>query len=554
MATVPDPLEQRREQMFGTLAPAQLARIAPLGARRPLRQGEVLYDQGDRDIPFYVVLRGRLEVVRPHDAVEDAIIVLGPGQFTGEMNMLTGRRSLVCARAMEDGEVLEVRAEALRALVQVDSELSELLMRAFILRRMRLIARGMGDVVLVGSHHSSSTLRVKEFLIRNAHPHTYLDVERHDDVQALLDRLKVTMDEIPVVICRGEKVLRNPTPEKLADCLGFNPDLRVELVRDLLVVGAGPAGLAAAVYGASQGLSVLVLETHAPGGQAGSSSRIENYLGFPTGISGQALAGRAFSQAEKFGAAVVIARSAGKLLCERNLYAVQLSSGEVMHARAVIIASGAQYRKLPLPRLSVFEGAGVHYAASQMEAQLCAGEEVIVVGGGNSAGQAAVFLSETARHVHVLVRSDGLAETMSRYLVRRIEDSPRITVHTRTEIHSLEGDTRLERVRWRNARGEIELRGIRHVFLMTGALPNTGWVQGCVTLDDKAFVKTGSDLTTEELAAARWPLRRSPYLLETSRPGVFAVGDVRAGSVKRVASAVGEGSICVQLCHKVLAE
>jgi thioredoxin reductase (NADPH) len=554
MAIAPDPFEQRREQMYGTLAPEQVARIAPLGARRQLRRGEVLYDQGDREIPFYVVMRGTLEAVRPHDATEDAITILGPGQFTGEMNMLTGRRSLVRVRAREDGEVLEVRAEALRVLVQVDSELSELLMRAFILRRVGLIARGMGDVVLVGSPHSSGTLRIKEFLVRNGHPYTYLDVERHDDVQALLDRLKITIDEIPVVVCRGEKVLRNPTPEKLADCLGFNRDLRVEVVRDLLVVGAGPAGLAAAVYGASEGLSVLVLETHAPGGQAGSSSRIENYLGFPYGISGQALAGRAFSQAEKFGAGVVIARSAGKLLCERNPYAVQLSSGEVMHARAVIIASGAQYRKLPLVKLSVFEGAGVYYAASQMEAQLCAGEEVIVVGGGNSAGQAAVFLSETATHVHVLVRSDGLAETMSRYLVRRIEDSPRITVHARTEIESLDGDTRLETVRWRNARGEIESHSIRHVFLMTGAVPNTGWVAGCVTLDDKGFVKTGGDLTAEELAAARWPLRRAPYLLETSRPGVFAVGDVRAGSVKRVASAVGEGSICVQLCHKVLAE
>ncbi len=554
MGSGPDPLEQRRAQMFSTLAPEQLARIASVGARRQLRRGEVLYDQGDREIPFYVVTQGTLETVRPHDAIEDPISILGPGQFTGEMNMLTGRRSLVRVRAREDGEVIEVRPEAVRALVQVDSELSELLMRAFILRRVSLIARGMGDVVLVGSHHSSDTLRIKEFLVRNGHPYTYLDVDQHDDVQATLDRFHVTVEEIPVIICRGVKVLRNPTPEKLADCLGFNPDLHVEVVRDLLVVGAGPAGLAAAVYGASEGLSVQVLESHAPGGQAGSSSRIENYLGFPTGISGQALAGRAFTQAEKFGAGVAIARAAGKLLCERNPYAVQLSTGEVMHARAVVIASGARYRKLPLTKLSMFEGAGVYYAASQMEAQLCVGEEVIVVGGGNSAGQAAIFLSETASRVHVLVRSDGLGETMSRYLVRRIEDSPHVTVHTRTEIESLDGDRSLETVRWRNAGGEIESHSIRHVFLMTGAVPNTGWVKGCVTLDDKGFVKTGSDLTAEELAAARWPLRRAPYLLETSRPGVFAVGDARAGSVKRVASAVGEGSICVQLCHKVLSE
>jgi thioredoxin reductase (NADPH) len=555
MGSTPDPYAQRREQMFPTLSAAQIDRIARHGVVRRVRHGELLFDQGGEGVSFFVVTKGSVEIVQPRDGREDLITVHDAGQFTGETNMLTGRRSLARARVVEDGEVLELGGDALRAMVQTDPELSELLMRAFILRRVSLIARGLGDVVLVGSHHSPATLRLREFLMRNGHPHAYLDVERDADVQGLLDRFGIGVEDVPVLICRGELVLRNPTLEQVADCLGLNAAIDVGVVRDVLVVGAGPAGLAAAVYAASEGLDVLVLETHAPGGQAGSSSKIENYLGFPTGISGQALAGRAFTQAEKFGARVAIARSAAKLLCERRPFAVRLSTGDVVHARAVVIASGAQYRKLPLPRLAAFEGAGVYYAATPMEAQVCEGEEVVIVGGGNSAGQAAVFLAGAARQVHVLVRAGGLADSMSRYLIRRIDENPRITLHVRTEIDALEGEHHLEGVRWRsNTTGEVETRRIRHVFLMTGAVPNTVWVGGCMALDDKGFVKTGSDLTAHELAAARWPLARSPYLLETSQPGIFAVGDVRAGSVKRVASAVGEGSICVQLVHKTLAE
>ena len=555
MATMPDPFEQRRGQMFPTLTPSQIDRIVRHGKRRQVRRGDILVDQGDTRIPFYVVLAGTIEILRPNGDGEDLIIVHHPGEFTGETSLLAGRRSLARMRAAEDSEVLELEPEALRTLVQTDTEVSELIMRAFILRRMSLIQRGWGDVVLVGSQHSPATLRLRNFLVRNGHPHQYLDLERDPDVQALLDRLEVRIDEIPVLICRGDKVLRNPTFGKVAECLGFNARVDVATVRDLLVVGGGPAGLAAAVYGASEGLDVLVLEKHAPGGQAGSSSKIENYLGFPTGISGQALAGRALTQAEKFGADVAIARAATQLFRERRPFAVQLSSGDVVHARAIVIASGVRYRKLALARLADFEGAGVYYAATAMEAQICENEEVIIVGGGNSAGQAAVFLADTAKHVHVLVRGDGLAATMSRYLIRRIDESPRITLHTRTEIQGLEGDSHLEQVRWRNATtGEVKTCVIRHVFLMTGAEPNTAWVEGCVTLDDKGFVKTGTDLTADELAAARWSLSRPPFLLETSVPGIFAVGDVRAGNVKRVASAVGEGSISVQLAHKVLAE
>jgi thioredoxin reductase (NADPH) len=362
----------------------------------------------------------------------------------------------------------------------------------------------------------------------------------------------VSAADVPVLICRGDAVLRNPSNPQIADCLGFNDAIDRTHVRDLVIVGAGPAGLAAAVYGASEGLDVLVLESNMPGGQAGSSSRIENYLGFPTGISGLDLTGRAYAQAQKFGAQVMIAKGAAKLACGRPLYSVQLEDGTRIDARALIIASGAQYRKPALTNVSQFEGAGVYYAASRMESVLCAGEEVAIVGGGNSAGQAAVFLAETARHVHLLVRKDGLAETMSRYLVRRIEEHPKITLRTRTELTALDGDRQLARVQWRDGHGVVETRDIRHVFMMTGATPNTGWLDGCVALDERGFIKTGPDLSPEELTAAGWPLARSPFLLETNRPGVFAVGDVRRGNVKRVASAVGEGSIAVAFVHQVL--
>jgi thioredoxin reductase (NADPH) len=324
-------------------------------------------------------------------------------------------------------------------------------------------------------------------------------------------------------------------------------------VNDLVIVGAGPAGLAAAVYGASEGLDVLVLESGSPGGQAGSSSRIENYLGFPTGISGLDLTARAYAQAQKFGAQIMIARGATGLACDRTQYAVNIDGGPRVPARAVIIATGAEYRKPALANLSQFEGAGVYYVAMPMEAQLCVSEDVIVVGGGNSAGQAAVFLAQTAGRVHMLVRGERLADTMSRYLIRRIEDNPKIVLRTHTQIVALEGNGHLERVRWRDDRsGDEETNDIRHVFMMTGAVPNTAWLERCVALDDKGFIKTGPELSQDDLAAARWPLTRPPYLLETSRPGIFAVGDVRGGNIKRVASAVGEGSIAVAFVHQVL--
>jgi thioredoxin reductase (NADPH) len=540
------------DRMFPTLTPAQIARIAPHGQRRAIAAGEVLVEAGQQPVPFFIVLTGGIEVVRPSGGTEALIVTQGAGQFTGEGTMLTGRRALTRIRAIASGEVIELGREQLLGLVQTDPELSEIFMRAFILRRTELIAGGYGDVVLIGSMHCAGTLRVKEFLTRNGHPFHYIDLDRDPDAQDLLDRFHVTAADVPVLICRGDAVLRNPRNQEIADCLGFNEAIDRTHVRDLVIVGAGPAGLAAAVYGASEGLDVLVLESDVPGGQAGSSSRIENYLGFPTGISGLDLTGRAYAQAQKFGAQVMVAKGAAKLACARPLYTIHLEDGGRIDARALIIASGAQYRKPAMSNLSQFEGAGVYYAASRMESQLCAGEEVAIVGGGNSAGQAAVFLAETAKHVHLLVRKDGLAETMSRYLVRRIEEHPAITLRTRTELVALDGSRHLDRVQWRESRtGVIETHDIRHVFMMTGAVPNTAWLDGCVALDGRGFVKTGPDLSPEDLTSAKWPLARSPYLLETSRPGVFAVGDVRGGNIKRVASAVGEGSIAVAFVHQL---
>ena len=544
----------RREHIFPTLTAEQMARVAQHGRVRGVAKGEVLIEAGTSAIPFFVITAGRIEVVRPSGTSEQLVAVHQRGGFTGEVNMLSGRRTLVRSRAAEDSVVIELTRDQLLSFVQTDPQLGEILMRAFILRRIELIASGIGDVVLIGSVHSAGTLRIREFLTRNGHPYTYIDLDRDSDVQEMLDRFHVTVHDVPVVICRGDVVLRNPTNQQVAELLGFNETIDVSHVRDLVVVGAGPAGLAAAVYGASEGLDVLVLESNAPGGQAGASSKIENYLGFPNGISGQQLAGRAYLQAQKFGAQVMIAKEAMELTCDRQPYRIKLDGGAAIPALAIIIATGAEYRRLPLDNISTFEGNGIYYGATFVEAQLCSGEEVVVVGGGNSAGQAAVFLAATARHVHMLVRSAGLADTMSRYLIRRIEDNPAISLRTHTEIVSLEGDQHLERVRWRDSRsGEIRDHRISHVFVMTGATPNTRWLDGCVAIDAKGFIKTGPELSRDELASARWPLARAPHLLETSLPGVFAVGDVRGGNVKRVASAVGEGSIAVSFVHRVLA-
>jgi thioredoxin reductase (NADPH) len=544
----------RLEQIFPKLTPAQISRIAVHGHTRTIQPGEVLVEQGDTVVPFFVVVSGEVEIVRPSSIAETLVTIHGPGEFTGEVNMLSGRRTLVRMRATKPGKVIELDRQHMMALVQTDAELGEILMRAFILRRVELVAAGVGDAVLIGSTHSSGTLRIKEFFMRNGHPYSYIDLERDPDVQNLLDSFHITAGEIPVVICRGQVVLRNPSNQQISDCLGFNDAINQTQVRDIIIIGAGPSGLAAAVYGASEGLDVLVLETSSPGGQAGSSSRIENYLGFPTGISGQELAARAYSQAHKFGAEILIGKGT-RLVCDRKPYVVEVENGARIQARTVVVATGAEYRRPPLENMSRFEGAGVYYGATFVEAQLCGGEEVIVIGGGNSAGQAAVFLARMTKRVYMLVRSAGLAESMSRYLVRRIEENPTIVIRPHSEVVALEGGDHLQSVRWRNSQSmQVEEHEICHVFIMTGAAPNTRWLDGCIALDAKGFIKTGPDLSPENLSAARWPLARPPYLLETSLPGVFAVGDVRGGSIKRVASAVGEGSIAISFVHQVLQE
>jgi thioredoxin reductase (NADPH) len=541
----PQPLDS----MFPRLDDAQIASLAPFGQQGDVEAGAVIVDQGDSHHGIFVVLKGSIEVRRDSASDGPVLRVLSPGEFTGEVNVLSGRRSLVRLRAGEAGRLLEINRVNLRRIMQTDVALGEVFLNAFLLRRVFLIANSVGDAVLIGSSHSSDTLRLRKFLTRNGHPHTYLDIEADPTVPTILDQFGIPITDIPVLICRGEQALRNPSNAEAAACFGLNDEINQGEVCDLIVVGAGPSGLAAAVYGASEGLNVMVLERNAPGGQAGTSSRIENYLGFPLGISGQELANRAFIQAEKFGARITIARSATGLKKSGPTYTVELDDGKSVRSRAVITAAGGRYRRLDLPNLAQFEGVGIYYGATRVEAEVCRDEEVAVVGGGNSAGQAAMFLSGIARHVYLLVRGPCLAKTMSQYLIFRIEASQRITLMTWTRIEGLEGATGLERVRWRNTQtGADGMFEIRHVFVMTGADPNTEWLQGCLDLDANGFIKTGADVSDG------WPLRRAPYFLESSLPGVFAVGDIRAGSIKRVASAVGEGSMAVQLVHKVLAE
>lgn len=515
----------------------------------------MLVQAGDRTFSFFVVLSGEVEVVQRGLHDETNVVVHGPGEFTGEMNMLTGRASLVQMRVAQAGELLELERDQLLQIIQNDPEISEILMRAFILRRVLLMARGLGDVALLGSRHCAGTLRVKEFLVRNSLPYAFIDLDADLEVQALLDRFHVGHADVPIVIFRGQHALRNPSNAEIAACLELNEPAGADRVRDVIVVGAGPAGLSAAVYAASEGLDVLMLEASAPGGQAGSSSRIENYLGFPAGIAGQALAGRALTQAYKFGAHLAIARTAARLECNLPPYLIRLGEeGGCARGRAIVIATGAEYRRLALDGLRRFEGLGVFYAATFMEAQLCAGEEVVVIGGANSAGQAAVFLAESARRVHLLVRAASLSATMSRYLIHRIEHHPAIELHFDSVLTSVEGGGAVERVSWRNhSRDASETQQIRHIFVMTGATPATAWLRDRIALDAQGFIKTGPALTSEDLGNARWNLDRAPHLLETSLPGVFAVGDVRSGSMKRIASAVGEGAMAISLVHKVLA-
>jgi thioredoxin reductase (NADPH) len=468
------------------------------------------------------------------------------------MSVISGGRSLLTARVTREGVVLELSREKVLSLMAKDTELGEILMGAFVARRLLMIELGEGNVILLGTNSSARTLALREFLTRNGHPFTYIDIETDSFVGELMEKLDVRNGDIPVVYCNRRYVLRNPSIAELAACLDLNINID-KSVRDVLVIGAGPAGLAAAVYAASEGLKTLVIEKSAPGGQAGSSSKIENYLGFPTGLSGQELANRSIAQAQKFGAQLMVAQSVVHIDSSRQPYKVVLESGIKFSARSIVIATGAQYARLPVEEADAFTGRGIYYNATHMEAQLCHSEEVVVVGGGNSAGQAAVFLAQTSSMVHLLVRSKKLSESMSQYLIARIEAHPRIEIHYLTQIVALAGAAHLERIDWRDGSLGLEVtRPVRHVFVMAGAAPRTEWLEDSFVLDKKGFVVTGSDLV--EYENFQWPLSRSPLLLETSVPGIFAVGDTRAGSVKRVASAVGEGAMAVHLVHRFLAE
>jgi thioredoxin reductase (NADPH) len=542
-------------EAFPLLTPAQIERLRPHGKLRHVEAGEVLFEPGDSNVPVYLVLSGGLEILQPCPKDVRTLVRHVPGSITGEFAVISGQRALLRGQVIASGDFLQIASGEFRALVAKDAELGDILMKAYILRRMLLISEEASNVLVLGSLNCANTLRLREFLSRNGYPYKFIDLDTDERSQSILDHFQVKVDEVPVVICNGRSVLRNPSIRELADCLGLNVSIDESQVRDLIVVGAGPSGLAAAVYAASEGLNVLVVETGSPGGQAGSSSRIENYLGFPMGISGQELAGRALAQAQKFGANMMIARTAVRLECDRRPYQVILEEGTPLPTRSIVLAAGAQYNKPPIPKLSQFEGNGVYYGATAMESQLCVGEDVVVVGGGNSAGQAAVYLSGKARKVYMLVRSGKLADTMSRYLIWRIEGNAAIELHYNTEIASVDGNGHLECIRWRDGdSGQIVPNDIRHLFVMTGASPRTGWLEGCLALDNKGFVLTGHDLDRATLEQKAWPLSRPPQLLETSLPGVFAVGDIRAGNVKRVASAVGEGSIAIHLVHQALAE
>ena len=540
--------------MFPTLSPAQLARVASRGVTRSTTPGEVLVEPGDTDVPFFVLIEGRLEVTRPSDEGDLLIAAHRPGQFTGEASMLLGRPALMCVRAGESSEVVQLTRDQMHALVQTDTDVGTLLMNVLIRRRLALVDQGLGDVLLVGSLHSADTLRIRAFLTRNGHPFKYVDIDDTPDVRTLLAGFGVVPGDIPIVICRNDVVLKNPDNRLIAAHLRFNERIDLRRIRDVVIIGAGPAGLAAALYAASEGLDALVVEADAPGGQAASSSRIENFLGFPAGLTGQELADRAYAQVQKFGASVLIANGAAALDGERTPYGVRLDEGIALPARTVVVATGARYRRPYLPALARFENAGVYYNATFTEAaQVSDADEVVVVGGANSAGQAAVFLAQKAKRVHMLIRAGSRPARMSQYLLRRIENEERIQVRMHTELVALGGHDQLEWVDWNDGAGIVTRHEIKHVFLMTGADPNTGWLGDRVALCPKGFVKTGPDLTQDELAAARWPLDRMPYLLETSLPGVFAVGDVRYGNIRRVASAVGEGSIVMSFVNRVLA-
>ena len=553
-APTPGTTTGREHQAFPVLTSEQIEHLLPFGERRDWHDGEFLFEAGKRGPGMFVVLRGAVEITRRDGLGTDlSVATQGPGEFLAEVGQLSGKPAFVDGRAKGEVEALLVEPERLRALLVAEAEIGELIMRALILRRVILIETGAGGPVLIGALHAPEMTRLTGFLTRNGQPHKVVDPAADADSAALAARYTRGAEATVVVVCPSGNLLFDPSDVELATAIGMS-DFDPTRTHDVAIVGAGPAGLAAAVYAASEGLSVIVLETRAFGGQAGASARIENYLGFPTGISGQALAGRAFTQAEKFGAEVVVPVEVASFDCGGKRHALRLTDGRSVEARAVVVASGAAYRRPAIDGLERFEGRGVSYWASPIEAKLVKGREVVLVGGGNSAGQAAVYLASSAAKVHVLIRGEGLSATMSQYLVDRIHANARIELHPHTEIERLDGDhIGLTSVVWRTDDGSAPIEfATRYLFLFVGAVPNTGWLEGCdLQLDRHGFVCTGTELNDKAAADARWKGFR-PKPLECSIPGVFAIGDVRSGSVKRVAGAVGEGAAVVAQLHAYL--
>lgn len=551
-----DTLTAADQELWPVLTSTQLDDLRRYGATEErAARGAVLVEEGDRNFDFFVVLEGELEIGQHAHGQEREIVVHRAGQFMGDTHSLSGRAAVVFARARTDLRFLRLAHDQLRKLVVERSELSDTFMRAFLNRRMALIQASFSSCRLIGSRYSSDTHRIREFLTRNQQPYEWIDLEKEQEIDSLLDSFGLTVEQTPVLLCSSGKMVLNPSNENIASCLGLDTVVEDHVV-DLLVVGSGPAGLAATVYGASEGLEVVTIDSTGPGGQAGTSSKIENYLGFPNGISGRDLADRALQQAQKFGAQLASARTAKKLHCEGAVYGVTFCDGTTVWARGLIIATGARYNRLGLPNLAQYEGKGVYYACTQMEADLCRNGVAVVVGGANSAGQAAVFLADRAKaEVHLVVRADSLEKSMSKYLIRRIEEMDNVHVHTHCQIAELTGEDHLEKVRIQCASegSTIEL-SCASLFTMVGAVPNTDWLQGCVALDPKGFVLTGRDLGEQDLERSRWPLFRKPFLYETSKPRIFAVGDVRSDSTKRVATAVGEGSAAIMFMHRALAD
>jgi thioredoxin reductase (NADPH) len=536
---------------FPRLGEGQIRALEAHGERRRVRRGDVLFREGDQRYDFFVILEGKAAIVEGYGSGHERVIgVHGRGRFLGELNLLTGQAAFLTAVMVEDGEVLAVPPERLRTIVTEDSILGDLILRAFLLRRSVLIGLGTGFRI-IGSRYSPDTRRIREFAARNRLPHHWIDLEQDAEAEMLLRELGVAPDETPVVIWRGTEVLRNPSTTELAELFGLPLPRGKDAVCDLVVVGAGPAGLAASVYGASEGLDTVALDAVATGGQAGTSSRIENYLGFPAGISGAELADRAVLQAEKFGAELNVPARAASLETRGDHYAIGLDDGTELRARTIVIATGVQYRKLPVARLEDFEGTSVYYAATLMEAQLCRDDPVVVVGGGNSAGQATLFLTQYAERVRLVVREDELTENMSRYLADRIERDPAVEVHLHSDVRELCGTNALEAVVVEDRHtGERQTLEARALFVFIGAEPHTRWLGGQIDLDAGGYILTGPEACDEATVDHDGDAGGRPLMLETSLPGIFAAGDVRSGSIKRVASAVGEGSMSVRMVHE----